>query len=928
MATFGDGYIGITPQPSRSPSTQSTRSNRHGSAEQLPRDVFGRASTFATEMPRTPRRVRSPGDDRDEDRRRDREDWRERRRQQSIPINQEPLGINFRLTAIEQTLKEHFAEIASHKLAIEEVRPTAKGLTDMEGRLNMAFGDWNNRLTGLEKSNGLALQSVREDVTSVVGAHANRIDRLEAEVTKLVARIDSVVKGIEERFQSGASTPPGIPVDHRQAPPMNQTGPPMPQSWSPLSAPNPTAQPEVPDPWCNGLRPNQGATNIQSAWSQWRPSGSAPTNGPTMFGMASPPPATQQPPMQQANSWAAGFGTNFGPWVEKDWKVDHKVSSELKVFDGQIQHYANWRNRIRDHFISTNVYYSEVFDLIEQTKNILTLQTLNDARVPTLPNVHWRWLASHLWTFIGKWMTNGQLDRRITLASGEEYNGVELWRALFVEYHGGSVEMSKCERGYFINFPKCAKDEELQGHVQQWNTLRLKYGNGLPEDHIILMFHEVLPEHVSKEIRNQKDLVTINQQVNWVTAELSRFNDSRLSKWNMQRLTQQLKGASTKMPTSIQPVMSETQSPLPDAATAVAPPIPDMATLQASMERMIAAAIEKGGGRDRGRGGQRTPSGSRTNSPANRRSNIPSPKFAGCWCCGKSGHARKDCNVFKSIREKNGGQVPKDYEGAYEKHLKAQKASKAPVAAISAAAQSGNHDETYMWPVITAKGNIRPPGSVATPIQNQYEALDDGGEDSDDQDESEVLRALSQITSNVSYGKPKPKSPSKAMTMAKISAIAKQISSGAIRLPDLDLANNAEYDCCWALVDSGAGVNVAKDDQFVDSVDVEAPEVILSTADGALLPNSGAMKVTTRSKEGITVERVFYKAPVAMPILAVAELTKEGDMGSTTGFRQRDGYIENNADHQRQHFVKRKGVYFMKLYTRKRSNGFVRPEKP
>ena len=95
------------------------------------------------------------------------------------------------------------------------------------------------------------------------------------------------------------------------------------------------------------------------------------------------------------------------------------------------------------------------------------------------------------------------------------------------------------------------------------------------------------------------------------------------------------------------------------------------------------------------------------------------------------------------------------------------------------------------------------------------------------------------------------------------------------------------------------------------------------------MPNSGAMRVETRSKEDIVTNRVFYKAPVEMPILAVAELTKEGLLGSTTGFRQRDGYIENNHDHRRQHFVKRKGVYFMKLYTqRKSSRGFVRPENP
>lgn len=42
------------------------------------------------------------------------------------------------------------------------------------------------------------------------------------------------------------------------------------------------------------------------------------------------------------------------------------------------------------------------------------------------------------------------------------------------------------------------------------------------------------------------------------------------------------------------------------------------------------------------------------------------------------------------------------------------------------------------------------------------------------------------------------------------------------------------------------------------------------------MPNSGAMKVTTRSKESIVVARTFYNAPVEMPMLAVAELTHEG----------------------------------------------------
>ena len=49
-------------------------------------------------------------------------------------------------------------------------------------------------------------------------------------------------------------------------------------------------------------------------------------------------------------------------------------------------------------------------------------------------------------------------------------------------------------------------------------------------------------------------------------------------------------------------------------------------------------------------------------------------------------------------------------------------------------------------------------------------------------------------------------------------------------MPDLNLENNEEYECVWALVDSGAGVNVAKDRQFAGARNVSAPEVVLTTA--------------------------------------------------------------------------------------------------
>ena len=69
-----------------------------------------------------------------------------------------------------------------------------------------------------------------------------------------------------------------------------------------------------------------------------------------------------------------------------------------------------------------------------------------------------------------------------------------------------------------------------------------------------------------------------------------------------------------------------------------------------------------------------------------------------------------------------------------------------------------------------------------------------------------------------------------------------------------------------------------------------------------------------------------------MPILSVAELADEGVEGSEVRFRKKDGYIEDTHTGRRCLFVKKKGVYFVKLYVPKgtapqkpREPGFARP---
>ena len=50
-----------------------------------------------------------------------------------------------------------------------------------------------------------------------------------------------------------------------------------------------------------------------------------------------------------------------------------------------------------------------------------------------------------------------------------------------------------------------------------------------------------------------------------------------------------------------------------------------------------------------------------------------------------------------------------------------------------------------------------------------------------------------------------------------------------------------------------------------------------------------------------------------MPILAVSELSQEGEFGSEVKFRAKDGFMTDNLTGRRTPFVKRKGVYFMRL---------------
>ena len=223
----------------------------------------------------------------------------------------------------------------------------------------------------------------------------------------------------------------------------------------------------------------------------------------------------------------------------------------------------------------------------------------------------------HVWTITGGYFSDTQLNRRTDLTLGEEFNGLELWRALFNENCGGAAEMGKTERSYFINFPMCDRAMELRTHLGQWCQMKQKYGAGLPMDHLIIMFQDILPDHVKEDVRRQKDTKdNLQKQIDYVYSELDTYNDAQLSKLNISKLKDSLK-PKVKLPTAINALGAGQEASAPIEVPP--PPMPDMSAVQANIERMVNGAFNKADrGRDtrsdRGRDTKRTPPGSRSSS--------------------------------------------------------------------------------------------------------------------------------------------------------------------------------------------------------------------------------------------------------------------------------------------------------------------------
>ena len=144
-------------------------------------------------------------------------------------------------------------------------------------------------------------------------------------------------------------------------------------------------------------------------------------------------------------------------------------------------------------------------------------------------------------------------------------------------------------------------------------------------------------------------------------------------------------------------------------------------------------------------------------------------------------------------------------------------------------------------------------------------------------DEDEVVNALQEIDAMPSPAPP----PAKAqqiqhpppLSNERIAAIAAEIKSGKLKLPDIDLPNESGYVAVWSLLDSGSPIRAINHEKHVPGAKLKETEasrydMAYRNADGSPPPNRGGLDALFHTDEGHTRQTTFQNASGMMPMLS------------------------------------------------------------
>ena len=536
--------------------------------------------------------------------------------------------------------------------------------------------------------------------------------------------------------------------------------------------------------------------------------------------------------------------------------------------------------------------------------------------------VNFRWVNNVLWTFIGKHISDVMYTNRSIMTGGAE-NGIELWRAYYTKHEGGADQVELGGIGSLHSFPQCDKAENLQHWIGKWVEVKDLYGAGVSDLHLKSMFINILPENVKKEVREHKHLHSLQDCINHVMMDLGRINDAKLSKLHADRLKQSL--SSSQRVNAVTEHEDEAGAH-PKANNQFQSIINQLST---KIDTIAAAVNTK---RTEPRGGARVQA-----QRQGQRGTFDFAKFKGCLHGGNENHRVSDFRAKKALLDKNDGKLPAGFKSAFDK-WKASQPKK--VAALTESEllddENDSDGETEpIWNISCSAISTKPRSPCCYNHPNLFsELFDDNNYNDDEDDDEHMLRAIKELTPHVSIGakvsqrKRATGGQLKPIDRRTIASIAKSVRDGLYNLPDVRLDSNSEYEAVWALVDSAAGRSCAKRrEHFAHThTELKASTVRMATASGEELKTKGCFTLDVMSAEGHVLTQTFEDTNVDMPTMSVTELASNGQLGSDVVFRKHDGAVVDVETGATSRLVRRKGVYFMKVYTpRNNKSGFTRP---
>ena len=285
------------------------------------------------------------------------------------------------------------------------------------------------------------------------------------------------------------------------------------------------------------------------------------------------PQAANHPPLPQS------------AYNSKDWYINPKVHvKDFPTFDSKPDTYRFWSARIKDHLASCHPPWVTLLELVEKDRTPMTFARMRNMRAVDNVWINLPEIAINLYSFLGMHLGSDTYMRRPQLVDGEEGNGIELWRKLYLQNEGGAEQVYLMGLNRFMTFQKCPHRNQLATYLGEWEILRLKYGSTFNDVVLYTMLINILPEDIAKEVRDRRQtLNTVSRVLDYLKAELGRFNDSYLSRVHSQQDAKALE----KGPKNPVNAVLEQQ----------------LATLNSSMQRLCAAFNNRSPPRTPGGGG-------------------------------------------------------------------------------------------------------------------------------------------------------------------------------------------------------------------------------------------------------------------------------------------------------------------------------------